>query len=566
MVEEANLGDKSDSELVALHEECTRLVESFAHSASERMRQSEAAGWDNGLREEAFALWAKAATQWAEANLVATELERRYGPLAPYGDEHPRIGKPVHLDQRWHRENLTTRTVPPTHSIDEMLPEALENLLSRVPRSWWLDQQSLVSDEQRNAVLQPLLLCGRERWPMGFPALHKFANYLVVADDNIRKEPYLDTYTAARAIPQICSLGLSLEALQEVKGADAKLKELCQAPGTETDARIFELLVAASFARKGHDVAFIEETPQTKTPDLRLYDVPVPVVIECKRRQPLTGYERKEFSVMRELFARLCAERKELGLVGELAITFTQEMVDLPPAEIAEVVRDVSKSLSPYADKETEWGSVHLRPVDVSHKFEPTRLYSPDYLERVFGTDLELDEFDGICAVAENILFPVVEQAELPFLLKWTSDSPVAKQRKLQTVKSLWIQAVEQIPTGEMGLIYLAYEEGHRPSLADARTNAIRELASTIYFKRRSIVVPMTVISRLYPNVVLEGRPDFIESTIPLPDGEWDDFSFWIQELPTRVFAFQPFFGRLVEGSAIGGGASTAVRVAGGSV
>ena len=371
---------------------------------------------------------------------------------------------------------------------------------------------------------------------MGFPALHKFANYLVVTDDHIRKEPFLDTYTAARAIPQICSLGLSLEALREVRGADSKLKELFQAPSEETESRIFELLVAASVARMGHDVGFIKETPQARTPDLRLYDVPVPVSIECKRRQPLTNYERQEFSVMREVFALLCAERRELGLIGELAITFNKEMINLSPTSIVEVVRNVTNSLSPYAHKDAEWGSVHLEPVDVSYEFDPTRLYSPDYLARVFGTNLELDEFDGICAVADNARFPVVERAELPFLLKWTSDSSVAKQRKMRTVKSLWIQAVNQIPTGEMGLIYLAYEEGHRPSLADARTDAIRQLASTIYFKRRAIAIPMTVISRLYPNVVREGRPDFIESAIPCVEGEWDSFNFWLQEMPTRVF------------------------------
>ena len=136
-----------------------------------------------------------------------------------------------------------------------MLPPALESLLSQVPRSWWLHQQSLVSEGQRNAVLQPLLLCGRERWPMGFPGLHKFANYLVVANDHIGQEPFLDTYMAARAIPQICSLGLSLETLKEVKGADSKLRELCRAPDVETDSRIFELLVAAAFASMGHDAS-----------------------------------------------------------------------------------------------------------------------------------------------------------------------------------------------------------------------------------------------------------------------------------------------------------------------
>ena len=89
-----------------------------------------------------------------------------------------------------------------------------------------------------------------------------------------------------------------------------QLRQLWRAPGVETDSRIFELLVAAAFARMGHDVAFIEESAQKKTPDLRLYDTPVPTVIECKRKQPLNDYEKREFSVMREVFSLLCAQRK----------------------------------------------------------------------------------------------------------------------------------------------------------------------------------------------------------------------------------------------------------------
>ena len=537
MVEEVDLSSTSDSDLAAMLEECQSRAESRAYSGSEKLKQSESAGWDDNLRQEAFGLLAEAAELAEKCGLIAQEFELRYGHETLDGDANFRIGNPWHLDQRWYRKDLTSRTVPQSRDIDDMLPQALENLLSQVPGSWWRRQQSLVSDEQRKAVLQPLQLCGRERWPMGLPALHKFANYLVVANDHISQEPYLDTYTAARAIPQICSLGLSLETLREVQGADLKLRQLVRAPDVETDSRIFELLVAAAFARMGHDVGFIEETAQKKTPDLRLYNKPAPMVVECKRKHPLNAYENNEFAVMREVFARLCAEREELGLVGELSIEFKQEVIGLPAAGIVESVRDITNSLSPYGAMEAEWGTIHLRPVAVSQEFERTRLYSPEFLERVFGTDLELDEFDGICAVAANDRFPEVERAELPFLLKWASNSPAALKAKLQTIKTLWIEAVNQIPTGEMGLIYLAYEEGHRPSLADARTDAIRELASTIYFKRQSIGVPMTVISRLYPNVVLEGRPDFIESTLPLAGGEMDNYIFWTQEMPTKVFA-----------------------------
>ena len=109
------------------------------------------------------------------------------------------------------------------------------------------------------------------------------------------------------------------------------------------------------------------------------------MVVECKRKQVLNAYENKEFSTIRELFATLCAQKEELALAGELAIDFRREIVDLPVNEIVQAIRAMTKSLSLYNTKETEWGSIHLKPVEVSMNFEPTRLYSPEYLERVLA-------------------------------------------------------------------------------------------------------------------------------------------------------------------------------------
>ena len=274
---------------------------------------------------------------------------------------------------------------------------------------------------------------------MGFAGISKFANYLLAAKDHLGKEPFLDTYSAARAIAPICTLGLSLEILKEVKGADSKLRALYRRPSTETDSTIFELLVAAAFARMGHDVSFIEETSRGKTPDLRLHGNAIPIVIECKRRQPLNDYEIREFAAMRKVFNAVSAERKKLGLIGELSIEFKQEIMGLSVSDIVDEVRGIANSLSPYVNKQVAWGSIDFKPVEVSQQFERTRLYSPDFLRRVFGTDLEMDEFDGLCAFAENNSYPEVERAELPFLLKWTSNSPAAKGRKIQTIRNLWV-------------------------------------------------------------------------------------------------------------------------------
>ena len=492
-------------------------------------------GRDECLYRHGRELLAESARLFEEADPIAEEVERRVGPEVLEELMGMATVQRKQFDQRWYRKDLTTIAVPATSGIDEILPWALEELLSRIPRSWWRHQQSLLNEERRNAVLRPLMLCGRERWGPDFSAIHRYGYYLSVASDHSKKESLLDIYTAAKAVPQICSLGMALEPLKDVKGADLKLSEICKAPSGETDSRIFELLVAAAFARKGHDVGFLE-TSAGKTPDLRLYGKPIPIVVECKRRQVLNAYEQREFSTIRKVFSILCAEREELGLVGEISIDFRRELANLPADSIVQSIREMTRTLSPYAAEETEWGNIRLKATTVSTDFEPTRLYSPDYLQWVFGIDLELDDFDGICAIAKNSQLPVVDRAELPLVMKWTSNSEAAMGKKLMTVRNLWIEAVDQIPAGETGLIYLAYEEGHRPVLADARTDALRGLVKDVYFKRRGIAMPMTVVSRLLPNVVSEGRPDFIESTIPLVNGEQDDFDFWTEEMPTNVF------------------------------
>lgn len=535
MNEGANLQARTDQELAESLRETDTRARALVQSASEKFKLSEQAGWDESLYGEGDELLVELKRLFEETAPIEKELERRIGPaLLEEQIREFTLGSNDN-DQRWYHKDLTTQEVPTTGTIDEQLPEALENLLGRVSKSWWREQQSLANEAQRNLALQPLLLCGRDRRGVNLNLPHKYAYYLSVADHEVKKEPHLDFYTAARAVPQIYYLGASLETLRGVEGASRKLRELWRAPSKETDSRIYELLVAAAFARMGHKVSFIPET-DAKSPDLRLHDEPIPIVVECKRKQTLNSYEEKEFSVIEEVFATLCVEREELGLVGDLTVDFNVELINLTADDIVQSVREITRSLSPYVSKETAWGTLHFKPVSVSTSFEPTRLYSPDFLNRVFGINLEMDEFDGICAVVKNDQSPVVGRAELPFLMRWTSNSKTAFEKKLKTIKSLWIEAVSQIPTGEAGLIYLAYEEGHRPSLADARTDAIRELTQDIYFHRRAISIPMTVISRILPNTLLEGRPDLIENAIPAVDGDNDARAIWPQLMPTRVF------------------------------
>jgi hypothetical protein len=91
-----------------------------------------------------------------------------------------------------------------------------------------------------------------------------------------------------------------------------------------------------------------------------------------------------------------------------------------------------------------------------------TRLYSPEYLEEVFGWAAHQDEWVGILCEIEPPARVDVEMFMRPLCLKWRSDSEEALLKKARGIKSLWADAIKQIPDGEMGFIYVAYPEGSR--------------------------------------------------------------------------------------------------------
>lgn len=76
-------------------------------------------------------------------------------------------------------------------------------------------------------------------------------------------------------------------------------------------------------------------------------------------------------------------------------------------------------------------------------------------------------------------------------------------------------EAIDQIPAGEMGIIYLCYQEGSSADIADERSQRIqRELAD--WYHRPGIWIPAIFINRLYARVLGEGNPDLIENVMLL--------------------------------------------------
>ena len=181
-----------------------------------------------------------------------------------------------------------------------------------------------------------------------------------------------------------------------------------------------------------------------------------------------------------------------------------------------------------------QWGSVAYLEIPSSVDITFTRLYSPVFLEQVFGWVTDLPLHDGIiCKVKAPTSF-ADDHADEPVALLWTNTSEQAIKKRSWSPLDLFGDAFSQIPPGEVGIVYTCHQEGTREFIADRRTrnfmNRVKEWTHSM-----AIRVPAAFLIRLYPRVLNHGNPDLIENGIRLMSGSYGDELFF-RDFPTVVF------------------------------
>lgn len=301
----------------------------------------------------------------------------------------------------------------------------------------------------------------------------------------------------------------------------------------QVSSTIYELLVGAAGVKAGLDLTMIPEDRSKKVPDYRINNLhQLPAVIECKRRRGLTEYELQEAAYVEHLYQSLRDDLRERGVYGSLEASFSVPLQSVSREEFAELAKTVVARPDRQELVVARWGSLTFQSLPHLRSVEETRLYSPQFLEEAFGWDVLQEEWDGILCEVEAPSRIDVELFKGPLCLKWRSESGEALVKKARGIKSLWVEAIKQIPDGEMGFIYVAYPEGSRAAIADARTRQILNELNGVWH-RWSVRAPATVVNRLYGRALGAGQPDLIENVLlAATEGE----EHWLTKLPHRVF------------------------------
>jgi hypothetical protein len=429
--------------------------------------------------------------------------------------------------------------IPSTDDLDELAADGLERLLSLQDPAWLRSQSDMPYRLGTEFMASPLHLVSGTRAPRehGAGGPQRFARMLLTCLDHLAKRDDLDFFAASLFVPEVAMLGCGLDELMELgPEATSKLGRLPTMTDGEVCSTIYELLVGAACVRRGMRIEMLKGDKSKKTPDFRVHSLGVPAVVECKRRHGLTEYEAKEAHHVATLYDGIRTFLRERRLHVSIEVKFSSEVFDVDCGSFREQMAVALQSSAEGYERELPWGSIRSGKLRYIYQFPPTRLFSPIYLDRVFDWSQRQEEWDGIICEAESPPAISLCTAVSPRCLKWVSLSDKAILKKSRGVTSLWGDAVRQIPDGETGFVYIAYTEGARPELADARTKYIMNRCHD-WYHRWSVMVPLTVINRVYPLSKGPGMPDLVENAMPMsPEGD----ESYMAMFPTLVFVPRP--------------------------
>ena len=448
-----------------------------------------------------------------------------------------RHSRPRPREFRVLRRHLTDKHVADTAQIESLLPEAISNILEHVPEKWFAKESKKQGYRLSADFLNsPLSLVGGTHIRSEFCEAHRLAQAILVAQDFLESRSDYDFFSGSRLVPEICALGLALPTiLRSGKGNVAeRVKRLYRGPSEEVESSIYELVVAASCIETGREIQFLATSGSGKKPDFRVLDFGgIPTVIECKMRRLLTDYQLEEERCVQKLFTLACHECLRKSISGVFDVDFTIELDKVDVASFAEALRRQPLA----AGKVTyDWGIVRLQELPYEIGFEPIGLYMPVFLKRIFGWNSDLPEFDGLICRVDAVDDFVTDSVRRPLALRWRSISETARLHKARTVLSFLNEAFDQIPTGEMAIIYLAVWEGSRADIADDRLQNIKkEIEEATH--RRGITVPLILVHRLLPRALNVGQPDLIEHVMQFLSSYADPI--FVDEFPALVYTMR---------------------------
>ena len=311
-----------------------------------------------------------------------------------------------------------------------------------------------------------------------FDSKDGFGWYLFLAEAMLDHIGNYDYLYGARVVPIFLAIGRDLHLLKEVDGVESRVARMVGKERGQPNGGLFELLVAACYARAGAKVAFAEERPgQAQTYDMDITLNGRTWAVECKRME-VGEYSESERLQIGRLWSGCSMLLGTLEQNTLCKVSFKVELKTVPDdylmTKVIEWMDSGFKNIG-WSDATAD-GSIcvlDLRPLrqvlatdmvlGSSHRI--TELLTGNYVRNAqYQTKLRIKRGDNP---------RYVDDCDLAIVLHWESLSDAATASKARDVRKKLSEATAQLPEGRPSIIHVGFEAVEGDSVERVRHSKI---------------------------------------------------------------------------------------------
>ncbi len=290
-----------------------------------------------------------------------------------------------------------------------------------------------------------------------------FGWYLFLGEALIRHPWNYEPMFGSRIVPVLIAIGRNLGLLKCIPGADQRAARVALDERRQPNGGLFELLVAAAYARAGGDVAFVPERkggPQT-------HDLDVVIggqnwAVECKRMET-SDYGEAERSRMRDLWGPSASYLSSIGRSLIATVDFLVEIEDVPDNYLTHKVQEYlasDKSSLIWFDRIAAGsiGYIDLQPLqDVLEKDE-VLITSTRMQELLTGIYQPHARMLTLLRTKRKTSPRYASACDMAVVLRWECIADASISAKARDILRHLARALPQLPNGRPGVVHMGIE------------------------------------------------------------------------------------------------------------
>jgi len=310
-----------------------------------------------------------------------------------------------------------------------------------------------------------LIINGVEAGQTGrfFDERDSFAYHLFLAEASIDHPWNYDPVFGSRVVPVFAAIGRNVDLLKAVDGIEDRIVRMVGAEKAQPNGSLFELLVAAAYARAGGKVAFVPE----RRGGPRTHDIDVTMngrayAVECKRME-VSDFGETERSRARTLWGPSSAH-----LASILRSTFAQVDFLVPIADVPDdYLTRKTKTWELAPEKTFGWQDEHgrgsIRPLDL----HPLRKELEDNMILNGSTRLAqllTGRYKRHQAMISSLRIKFadnpryIQECDYATVLEWTPRAPASISGRARDVLRKVADGLGQLPLDRPGIIHVGFE------------------------------------------------------------------------------------------------------------